>query len=237
MLVRAAASQEDVDERDARGEYVLAVIDNAPRGLVGQGFAHGLGERAHELFAQAERGRDALDDQVRIDQRRQVSEVHLRRIPRRYLQREASLADPTAAGQGQQSNRVQPRSDVGDSFFAADETAQRHIQRRRTTPPTQAALRCLLGEDRSRKTAVELLQRSRQPTHRLGVRHASRSALQVLDAANAEPGQFGQLFLGHPGRQALAAQRRPEQYWLACHTAPKPAVHGKRWQRCGSIRI
>ena len=88
-------------------DHVLAVVEDQQGAAVPEVRAHRLQQRPIGLFAHAEHLRRLADDQRRVADRRQVEEPHavgkVVDLLRRDLQRQARLAQPAHADQGQQA--------------------------------------------------------------------------------------------------------------------------------------
>ena len=108
-----------------RLDHVLAVVEDQQGTAVLEVRAHRLQQRPIGLLAHAEHLRRLADDQGRVADRRQVEEPDavgkVVDLLRRDLQREAGLAQPAHAEQGQQARCAEQALDLLQLAIAADE--------------------------------------------------------------------------------------------------------------------
>ena len=150
-----------------------------------------------------------LRDVLGIPQGTQVDAVHgveaARRLPA-GLQREAALADPAGAGDGDQSYRriLDQPEHRGEIVGPADDRGDRRRKCRAGRRPASAGVRWRRCPREAQKR-LPLLRRQAKRTgerpQRLALRAPGGTALDVPDRAHADPALFRQLLL----RQAAAA--------------------------------
>jgi hypothetical protein len=221
--------QEPDDLRRGR-EDLLAVVQDEQESLRGQERGERGDESPPKHLPDAERGGQGGHYQASIGEGREIDEDHP--VGKGLVQpagdrdRQPRLAHPPGAGESQQPDSIvlQGGSQRRELRLAPNEPSQWHRQRDGTGSRPHRAIILPHGGARRSQQRRPLVIRKRQAVRKQahGLQSGSRvqSALQVADAAPAEPGAFGQFLLGKRRRGAQLTKQAAERGVAFIHCCP-----------------
>ena len=200
--------QQVVSKLRGRRSHMLAVVQDQQPIQAGRVLEQGLGERVPRHLTGAYRGRDGVDNQLRLQAGVQGREPAAASLAVRNHQGQPCLPSATGPEQRQHPGLADPPLHLRQLPLAADKTGQLDRQR----PTGRSRLAVLPSRRRHQQGAILGTEGERLGQHTQGKRPrpAAPPPLQGGDSVRAEPSLLRQRLLRQPGRDPKAPQQGPE---------------------------